>query len=146
MIQIRRATLKDFNKTYYLADRIPELKVSDKEPFMDKQEFMFAMKNPDGVFLIAEENGKIVGFTYSSIKIRGKEKIACFVYLAVHPKYRKKGIGTILWDERLKRLRKRKVVRVYEWISASNKRMQRFSEKHGKLKPGKKFIWFDRKL
>lgn len=145
MVKIRKATMKDFNKLYYLGDRIPELKVDKHEPFMSKAEFKFAIKNPHGVFLLAEEDKKIVGFAYSNIKNMKEFKIASLVYLAVHPKYRHRGIGRLLYEERLKRLKKRGVIYIYSWIGARNKNMQKFARKWG-LKKGKKFYWFNKKI
>lgn len=145
MVKIRKATMKDFSKLYSLGSRIPELKVNKHEPFMTKEEFKFAIKNPHGIFLLAEEDEKIVAFTYASIKKRSSHKIACLVYLAVHPKHRNKGIGKSLYEERLKRLKKRGVKYVYSWIGVSNKKMQHLAKKQG-LKQGKKFFWFEKKI
>ena len=146
MVEIRKATLKDVNKLYYLGSITPELQVSD-EPFMTKKGFEFAVKNPKGVFLVAEEKTKVVGFAYGNIKNKGKGyKEGCLVYLVVHPKYRKKGIGKLLYDERLKQLKKRGVSYVYSWIGVDNKRMHKFSKKHGGLKLGKKFIYCSKEL
>ena len=144
-MNVRTATIKDFKKLYSLGSRIPELKVDKHEPFMTKEEFKSAIKNPYGVFLLAEEDRKILGFAYANMKDERMYKTACLVYLAVHPEYRHRGIGSLLSKERLKRLKRLGVKLVYSWIGANNKRMQKFAREQG-FKRGKEFFWFDKKL
>ena len=89
-IKIRKATLKDLNEILKIG------KVSFKSNFWSKEALFKFFKNFPESFLIAQINNKIVGYIFGKIR---KGKIHS---IAVSPKWRKKGIGTLLLKEYLK--------------------------------------------
>lgn len=64
---------------------------------------------PQG-FLVAEEDGKVIGFVYAhlkdfpeeALKLWGAKKVGIIEMMAVDPAYRRKGIGLSLYDQVLK--------------------------------------------
>ena len=146
-IKIRRAGTKDFRSLYRFGLAINELKVSDKEPFMTPQEFKWHMGNPHGIFLVAEEEGKLVGFVYANMRDsdRSEPGTACLVYLAVDGKRRRQGIGRKLYSTVESKLKQRGVNYVYALASANDAPVIGFNESQG-LKKGRNFVWMSKRL
>jgi hypothetical protein len=95
-MNIRPASIQDFDQLYELGKSAPELKVSASEDFMDPEEFRWSITDPHGVFLIAEEDNRIVGFTYASAEDLARpylHKYACLVYMVVKLEFRRRGIA-----------------------------------------------------
>lgn len=90
-VKIRKATNKD-----YLAIEEIERLVFDKPK--TRKEFESRLNNnPNPYFIVAELNGKVVGYAMG-YDVKGK-LYNCF--FAVHPKFQRKGIGTLLLKETL---------------------------------------------
>jgi len=81
--------------------------------------------NPNG-FLVAEKNGKIVGFILSAKQSKEELRI---LMLAVKKEYRGQGIGSMLLKELL--LRFPEVRRIYLEVKVGNKKAIKFYKKHG---------------
>ena len=81
--------------------------------------------NPDG-FLVAEKNGKIVGFILSAKQSKDELRI---LMLAVKKEYRGQGIGSMLLKELL--LKFPEVRRIYLEVKVENKKAIKFYKKHG---------------
>ena len=143
---IRKATVKDFKKLYSFGLNTPELKVNHKERFMSKEEFLYAIKNKNGVLLLAEENGEILGFIYADTEDvdRPYKATACLVYIAVSKKFRSKGIASSLYNEGVKELKKMKITNIYAWANPHSGVIN-FLEKQG-LAKGHECVWMDRKI
>ena len=75
-------------------------------------------------FLVAEQNGGVVGYIIA--EIQGTQGL--IVSLAVLPEYRKGGIGSTLMREALERLCK-KVKRIHLQVSVENKTAIKFYRK-----------------
>src|SRR6266849_6127270 len=117
-IKIRTALAKDFEVLYRIGLATPEFKVSSKGEFMERDEFLSAIENPHGLFLLAENNKEIIGFIYASKKDieRGpKSRWACLVYLVVEPAYRQIGIAQQLYKACLEELKNSGITNVYVW-------------------------------
>lgn len=66
---------------------------------MEEDEFLSAIVDKDGVFLVAEEGGRPVGFVYADWHDPGrgpKTKWLCPVNLVWRPSHRKMGISKFL--------------------------------------------------
>ena len=147
-MKIRKATLADFLELYDLGLSTKELRVSADEPFMDKDDFKLRIIDKRHVFLVAEVNKKIVGFICANTKDIDKplkNKYACLVYIAVSPEYRRKNIGTKLYQYCINKLKKRAITYVYAWADANSKPVQKFLLKEN-FKAGEKCIWMDKKI
>lgn len=146
-IKIRKAGAKDFKTLYKFGLAINELKVSDKEPFMTPEEFKWHMGNPHGVFLVAEEGRKLVGFAYANMRDsdRSEPGTACLVYLAVDRNHRREGIGRKLYSKVEKKLMQRGVNYIYALASENDKPVIGFNTSQG-LKRGRSFVWMSKRL
>ena len=61
---IRPASPDDFEVLYSIGKNTPELKVSVTEEFMDRDEFRWSIQNPNGIFLLAEEEVIVFNFNF----------------------------------------------------------------------------------
>jgi len=149
-MKIRRATLEDFDQLYPFANQIPELKVSASGNFMEPDEFKWAMTNPKGIFLVAEEDQAITGFAYANVKDSDRPyhqgRWACLVYLAVRPEHRRKGIAQALYDQCEATLKEMGISRLYAWASLSgDQAVVKFNKKQGFVE-GHQYVWMDKEL
>jgi ribosomal protein S18 acetylase RimI-like enzyme len=83
-------------------------------------------RDPD-LFLVAENNGKIVGTVMGGFDGRR----GMVYHLAVNGSSRKQGIGALLMDELEKRLRAKGCIRCYLLVTLENENAMRFYEKRG---------------
>ena len=87
------------------------------------------IKNNDGLFYVAEQDNKIIGTVIS-----GYDGHRGWIYsLAVHPKFRRKGIGTSLVNKALIKLEKLGCLKVNLQINRDNNNVIGFYEKNGFL-------------
>ena len=139
----------DFDMLYRFAKGIPELKVSATEEFMDRDEFKWAMRNPNGIFLVAKIGLKIVGFINANMRDIERpypRKWACLVYLAVAKDSRKYGIATLLYKACINILKEKGITDVYGWANAeSDGAIIAFMKKQG-FAEGHKYIWMDKEI
>lgn len=147
-MKIRKATLEDFKQLYALASHIPELRVVPRHHFMSKDEFKNCITNRNGVLLVAQEKQQIIGLCYASLsnfERNWKKRWACLVYVAVHPKHRGQGIATKLYNECIRKLKKKEVSNVYGWVNKKSKAEIGFLKKHG-FELGNEFVWNEKKI
>lgn len=148
-MNIRKASLNDFEELYKIGKSTPELKVSATEEFMDADEFKWSITNPNGVFLLAEKEKKVAGFIYANAKDIERpfeHRYACLVYLVVIPEFRRMGIATKLYSECIKVLEKMGVTNLYGWANAEGDgEIIDFMKKQGFAK-GHKYVWMDKRL
>jgi ribosomal protein S18 acetylase RimI-like enzyme len=85
-------------------------------------------RDPD-LFLVAENNGKIVGTVMGGFDGRR----GMVYHLAVNGSIRKQGIGALLMDELEKRLRVKGCIRCYLMVTFENENAMHFYEKRGWL-------------
>ena len=91
-ITIRPAVTEDFNAIYALIVESPALARSDRL-ITAPETIEHAIREPNGVFLVAEDSGTVAGFIYA---IQETSTTAMIRYLAVIPKLRRRGIATRL--------------------------------------------------
>lgn len=87
---------------------------------------------PEG-FLIAENEGKVIGFVVLVLTLDGDGRIFS---LAVDPKYRGKGVGKTLLKAAFNTLRKRKIAYVWLEVRANNLVAQRLYRSMGFIEVG----------
>lgn len=148
-LTIRAAKESNFDKLYALGTNTPEFQVSATEAFMDPDEFLSAILNPNGVFLLAKSSEGIAGFIYASyydIERAPKSAWACLVYLVVASKYRHQGFAERLGVECVRILKQRGVKHVYAWANTEGGgSIITFMKKQG-FKEGHKYLWMDRAI
>lgn len=148
-VEIKIATVKDFDVLYTLGKATPEFKVGASGEFMEEDEFRSAIENPNGVFLLADVGGEIAGFVYAGYKDieRGpNSKWACLVYLVVRPENRGGGVAQKLYSECVKKLKERGITDIYAWANIeSDGSIVKFLEKQG-FDEGHKYMWMDKEI
>lgn len=149
MENIRKATTRDFEPLYKIGLETPEFKVGTSGDFMERDEFLSAIENPNGTFFIAEADGKAIGFIYANrkdVERAPKTRWACLVYIVVKPKYRKMGIAQRLYEKCAKELRSFGVNNIYCWAnSESDGSIVKFMKKNN-FSEGHKYIWMDKEI
>jgi N-acetylglutamate synthase-like GNAT family acetyltransferase len=140
---IRKARKEDVDEIYHLGNKINQLKFSfsKKHNFHEKDEMTEWIRKPkDNIFLVSFQNERAVGFLYAKI-------IDCHWCLldniAVLPKYRKHGIGTMLLDSLYEILREQKIDYIQILEEVHHKKTRDFWKKKG-FKERHVFIWADK--
>ncbi|MEJ5240700.1 MAG: GNAT family acetyltransferase [Anaerolineales bacterium] len=83
-------------------------------------------RDPD-LFLVAEEEGQIIGSVIGGFDGRR----GLIYHLAVHPAFRQRGIASRLMEEVETRLRAKGCLRAYLLVTTDNEEAMRFYEKRG---------------
>ncbi|MEX0569134.1 MAG: ribosomal protein S18-alanine N-acetyltransferase [Candidatus Njordarchaeota archaeon] len=121
-IILRRAKTTDL-------DQIAEIEnLSFIEPY--SKELLLMLILSVAIFLVAEYHKKIVGYICASIEIYDGP-CGHIISIAVHPNYRRKGIGSALIKELINRLKKIDIKMVYLECRVSNEAAIEFYKKHG---------------
>ncbi len=99
---IEMATTSHTKDLYQIGLAIPELQLINNRVFMDPDEFLDAIIDPFGVFLVAVEAGRPVGFIYAkqeAVEDGCVPRRAYLMMIAVLPEKRRQGIGKALTRE-----------------------------------------------
>lgn len=150
-MNIRSAKPEDFPTLYELAACTPELRVTDGSSFMQQDEFLWAIKKPTAIFLVAiggaEAGQDILGFVYANMDDRDvgyKQHAACISYLVVKSESRSAGVGSQLYAACEQELRAHGITYVYTWAKDKCPIIP-FFEKKG-MTTGHTYVWMDKKL
>ncbi len=118
---IREVSLGDLSEVYEIE------KLSFKDPYPLDLLHTFAVLNSD-TFLVAVKDGRVVGYVIGVLRW---DVIGHILNIAVHPCYRRKGLGELLMREIMDVFRK-KGARVFRLeVRVSNLAAQRLYEKLG---------------
>lgn len=142
------ATIDDFQELYTLGKNTPEFMVSATEDFMSEDEFRWSIQNPDGIFLVAKDEDKIIGFIYATTKDIERTRVdnySCIVYIVIRPEFRGNGIATSLYNACVKKLKIMGITHLYCWASADGKEVKDFMKKQG-FNEGHTYVWMDKAL
>ena len=122
MIKLRRISLSDL-------DRVMEI---EKASFPDREawsrdyfESLYKIY-PEG-FIVAENNGKIIGYTTG----RPKEELAEIISLAVDPTWRQKGVGAKLTNFLIEHFKEKGLKEISLCVRTKNKKAISFYQKLG---------------
>ena len=148
-MNIRPARLEEFEGLYEMGRNTPELRVSATEQFMDKDDFRQRIENPSHIFLVAEQEERVIGFICASTKDEDRplqNRYACLVYIAILPEFRRQGVAQRLYTECERQLKERNITHFYGWANIEGKgEIIQFLEKQG-FAQGHKYLWMDKKL
>lgn len=135
----------EISEVYDFAATIPELVVSEGEPFMELLEFRNAALGKDSVCLVARSplSGRVAGFVMARIADADAPdfKSACIVYIAVNDHCRRYRVGQRLLRECALTLATRGVGRLYCWADEHSGVIE-FMERQGLVK-GKRCVWME---
>ena len=139
-MKVRSATLWDVDAIVKLGKSVNEFQVSDQTvTFWPKNVLRAAIKSKNPV-LIAEEEGREIGFIIANYNPSLKKAIIENIY--VNPKYRRQDIGKQLLDHLLIALKKLKCEYVCSLADYTNKAAVEFYVKNGFTK-GMHCVWLD---
>ena len=148
--EIMRETVKNL-LTYYYYEKVASVNIK-KIDYYDLKSFIFLLKEikkedpsfygkdeeefgikavemnytQKGIFLIAKEKDKVIGFCNLFGK-NGRAEIG----IGVHPNYRNKGIGKQLLDKILKKAKEKGLRKVYAGVKKTNINSLNFFKKNG---------------
>ena len=141
MIKIRTATVKDIRSIQRLNHDImtrntlydPCIMINFDLTDIGKDFFIKALKNPKGLFLLAIDDKKMIGYINGGSKeyVYRKKKFFEIENLGVIPEYRKRGVGTLLYNFLVQELKKRGYERIYLNCYSKNVGALRFYKKLG---------------
>ena len=100
--------------------------LSFKNPY-PKYLFKAFLKDPFLLFLVYLNNEKVIGYIVASLE-NGKGHI---ISLAVHPEFRRRGVGSALLKEVLTSMKKRGILTVKLEVNENNVSAINFYKKHG---------------
>lgn len=143
MIIIRQAQIGDLQKLQLLDDEVfvhdleydPDLDMDWAKSEKGEKYFSDLLKNPNSYCLLAEDNGKAIGYLACLPKDNGyrKSKYVEIGNMGVSPEYRSKGIGSMLINKGLKWARTRNYQKIYVSAYFGNKQAIKFYKKNGFL-------------
>lgn len=146
MIKIRLANKKDIPEVYKLGKILSELSFSNKFPFHERTELKEFVKNrKENIFLVAEDNKKVIGFVFAKILAHGSGGWCMLDNLAVDNKFRNHGVGSLLLNEIYRVIKERKIYYVQILEEIHHKRTRKFWRDKG-FKEERVFIWADKFL
>ena len=124
-MKVRKAVVGDLKRVYELS-KIKELYTAagDVIPL----HYFENVIGPETVFLVAEEEDKIVGYSIANI-LPGK--LALWQLLAVDPAFQSKGIGKILANKIKEECLERGLDWITGYVSKSNEKALRFHKSLG---------------
>jgi len=139
-IKIRKTKKNEIKLLRKIAKATPE--VLDTQNYIEG-EITFERLLKHGICIVAELDKEIVGFLLANLN----ERTHCsyLIYCITKPKYRGKGIGTMLMKEWFRICRKNKVTYLDTYAPSFNKKTVTFYQKMGMTK-GKPWIYFSKKL
>ncbi|MHA1615764.1 MAG: ribosomal protein S18-alanine N-acetyltransferase [Candidatus Njordarchaeales archaeon] len=109
-ITIRKASIEDVEEIFEIE------KLSFKRPY-PKYYLQWLIEGLADIFLVAEVNGKIIGYIAGRVEYGNLGHI---VTIAVHPNWRRKGLGTMLMRKILNYFRKNSCKKAYLEVRVSN--------------------------
>lgn len=83
------------------------------------------------LFLVAVRGRNICGYSLTCVSGRTEYGPAELVSIAVDPKYRRKGVASVLMDSTLRRLQRRGIVRFHLMVKVTNRTAIGFYERYG---------------
>lgn len=91
---------------------------------------LMANMNPE-LFIVATHDGELVGYTVGELNERGEIRVGHVMNVAVDPRHRNRGIGTMLMDELEARFREQGAAAAYLEVRESNVDAQRLYRRRG---------------
>jgi ribosomal protein S18 acetylase RimI-like enzyme len=124
MVTVRRMQENDVNPVYDLSANIKGLAVSEWPRFLEKKEVYSCLNNSSNVLLVAEDDGKISGYLMSRIHISTRNAIIENVH--VDEQYRRRGVGSSLVGECLKKLKEKGIVKLFGYVKKDDEATIKF--------------------
>ncbi|MBI4020281.1 MAG: GNAT family N-acetyltransferase [Candidatus Aenigmarchaeota archaeon] len=94
-MRIRKARPADAGQIYRLVKGSRELVITSTYNFLEKEAIQQWVRDKSISLFVAEDKGKVIGLIYAEL-LFGSGKAMYLDNLVVHPRYRGKGVGTML--------------------------------------------------
>ena len=140
-MKIRRMKDSDIESVIRVGKTIPELPADDKNLFWTRNELINWVESKKDVLLVAEKDGKIVGFSLCAHHVPSKS--ACWMDVWVKEEFRGTGLAHEMAEITFERLKKMGAEYIYGFIKTDNKASKKFVKKLG-FKEGFDFTWVHR--
>ena len=141
-IHIRNMTQNDVATVAAIGSSAPELKSSESDVFWS-EEILANWVASDDIMLVAEAEGRVVGFQLTQLHL--PTKTGYLSDIAIHPDWRRHGIGAQLIEEALAQFQERGANYIYGLTKLENEKIHALLEKFGFTK-GNAFYWFEKHL
>ena len=141
-IRIRTMTQDDVPEVYTIGREAAELKASTTDVFWS-EEVLASWVVSGEPMLVAEAEGAVVGFQLT--QFHAPTKTGYLSDIAIHPDWRRHGIGSRLVEEALAQLQQQGANYVYGLTKLENEKIHALLEKFGFIK-GNAFYWFEKHL
>lgn len=139
-IRIRTMTQDDVTGVYTIGRGAAELKSSKTDEFWSEEVLANWVVSGEPM-LVAEAEDMVVGFQLT--QFHAPTKTGYLSDIAIHPDWRRHGIGSRLVEEALVQLQKQGANYVYGLTKVENEKIHALLEKFGFSK-GNAFYWFER--
>ncbi len=140
MIEIRNGQTSDLEELYFLLNNGKENRDFDEgEEYPKKWIKNLILHKKENMVIIAYEDKELVGFLIAHLLKGIRDSILNNIY--VKPKYRKKGIASLLLKNYESNAKKRGMKFSAAMSQTENKKIRNFNEKHN-YKRGHKFYFY----
>lgn len=141
---IRKAKKEDISAIIAIGEKVKEFRVASKiKNFWSRKQLLRWLTSRSDVFLVAEERDKIIGFAMFAHHVpTGK---VTFEDFWIHKNHRGEKVGSRLFNEGIKQLKKKGAIYLCSLIKEDSKSALTFHKKF-KFKKGYKFWWLHRKI
>lgn len=119
--------LNIFYMSEYHLDAVSQLEKACFSRAWSKEALTSELDNPNACFLVAEENGKVLGYI-GCIFVCGEGSIT---NVAVSPLHRRRGIGSLLISELIENAKKEQIKALFLEVRCSNFTALELYKKHG---------------
>lgn len=114
----------------YLGNKFNDFSPEEKKKHLVSRQEDFEINVETKLCCVAEDNNTVIGFLFAHQLLPLKDFI--FVrYIAVHPQYQDKGVGSLLYAELIKNAKKKKVKQIRSLINLDNQKSIKLHEKLG---------------
>lgn len=145
-VSVRRMEVGDIAQVVELGNSLAELETGGDAPqFYGPETLLAWLKNRDqGVLLIADDDGSVVGFSLTSILPGAKD--AYLHDIGVTPTRRAEGVGKLLLESTIRELGTYAVNRIFGVVQTDNTVGLNFFTKAGFEQSPKPFIYVQRMI
>lgn len=146
-MNIRKASVDDFEQLYKLSLQTQEFSYSTTEVFAEPEEFKHWLIDKESVFFLAEDDKEIIGFIYATVENENRSwraRWAMIEFLMVQPTHRKKGVAALLYSAMAEELEKHQITNIGCWTCV-NSPVSEFMRKRGFIS-GKSYQWMDKRV
>jgi len=131
-LTLRPAVSQDFAALYALDQACFPPGIS-----WSRAELQYFLRYPGNIAVVAEESGRVAGFSIAGSQLRGGAPVGRLITIDVDPSMRRRGIGHQLLQAVEDPLRAQGAVAILLEVAVDNLSAQQFYTRHGFLRTGR---------